>query len=344
VKNFTIMLITAVLLLGGCNTPSVDQNNAGGRVFVDQKGAAVTVPDEVNRIICSVNPMVKIVFAAGAQGKIIGTDTKSFRNPFLQSIHPGIAGAKSMGDRSVGFNPEMFAAMKPDVVFFHSGFDETVRQLRSLNVPTVVLVPETRDDMLNACILVGDIAGTKNQAEKVVAEFERLERLVRNRLEDIPEKDRVKAYMTGNDTLTVQTGDMYQHYLIEAAGGINPGSSLRGAPTIVSPEQVAGWNPDFIFVIAGNADSAADVLANAQLAQVKAVMDKNVYKVPSARHGSWDYPEPISICAMVWMASLMYPERMADVDVLQTINDFYRLIYGKTYIELGGSAGELVGK
>ena len=162
-----------------------------------------------------------------------------------------------------------------------------------------MLIPETRDDMLDAVLLVGDIVGSKDQADKVVAEFEKLEQLVTDRLADVANEDRALVYMTGNDTLSIQTGDMYQDYLISVAGGIKPGADLMGSSATVSPEQITAWNPDYIFIVSGNADTTEDVLANPQLAQVKAVTEGNVFKMPSATQGSWDFPEPRSACTMV---------------------------------------------
>jgi iron complex transport system substrate-binding protein len=43
---------------------------------------------------------------------------------------------------------------------------------------------------------------------------------------------------------------------------------------------------------------------------------------------SWDQPSPRWVLGLIWMAKKIYPESLADVDIMAVAEDFYRVAYG----------------
>ena len=124
--------------------------------------------------------------------------------------------------------------------------------------------------------------------------------------------------------------------IIRRAGGENVAAGLKGFWADVSPEQVALWDPDVIFLGSswGNF-GVEEVYRNSQFQTVTAVKKRRVFTFPS-NVGWWDFPPPHCVLGIVWAAKAMYPERFADVDMLRIADDFYAKYRGHTFTALGG--------
>ncbi len=177
----------------------------------------------------------------------------------------------------------------------------------------------------------------EQRGEEYIAACERLVRLVTERTAPIPLENRLKVMFVGPKNIyTAATGQMLQNTLLEAAGGRNVAASLKGFWAAVSPEQIAAWNPDVIFLGSSLDSYGADtVFSNRQFATVPAVRNRRVYVFPS-NIGWWDYPAPHCVMGMVWAAKTLYPERFRDVDVKAIADGFYAKYLGYSFTSMGG--------
>jgi iron complex transport system substrate-binding protein len=129
---------------------------------------------------------------------------------------------------------------------------------------------------------------------------------------------------------------MLQSQMLDLAGAVNAGASLKGFWSDVSPEQVAAWNPDVIFIGSSLATYGVhEVLHNSQFKSVKAVREGKVYVFPS-NIGWWDYPAPQCILGVVWAAKTLYPDRFMDVNVIRIADEFYGKYLGHSFTSMGG--------
>ena len=118
-----------------------------------------------------------------------------------------------------------------------------------------------------------------------------------------------------------------------------PNASLVDMPTSghakVNMEQVISWNPDYIFAadFKGGLNAYSAITSSPLWAGIKAVKNKQVYKVPSEPFSWFDHPPTINrICGLIWLAQIFYnyPEEKAEAQIKQ----FYKLFYG---YELSGT-------
>lgn len=311
------------------------------RTIVDQAGRSVTIPAEVNRVITTWRPSTLLVISAGGRDKIAGVDTSSQKSEFLQKVFPGITDLPGVGNKK-GLNVEAMVAVKPDVVFIWSGSDTepVIQQLESQGIPAVVIIPESLEQMKEALALLGEIMGTQDQARKMIAYYDDTLAMLQEKVGSIPDEEKVRVYMVGSDgVFSTVPGNMYQHFIIESAGGINVAAELEGGWSEVSAEQVVAWNPDVMVAVQYCGCTTDDILSNPQLQTVKAVQDGRVYMFPHSMD-PWDYPEPRSILGMLWLAHTLYPDRMADVDLLAEVDNFHETFFGRSFTELGGTLDE----
>lgn len=351
-KSISLLLIVAlvlsVTLVAGCQsqpaTAPGDEKKAATRVITDQAGREVTLPAEVNRVVSTWRPCTFLVFAVGAQEKLVGVDAGSTNTPFTTAIHPGMANVAKVGDKRSGINLESVVAVKPDVVFLWSGkgSDILVEQLGKQGIAAVVLLPESAEQMKSATRLIGEILGHQEQAEKVLKNYDDTLAMVAQRIKDIPPAERKQVYLAGADGFLSSCGsDFYQHYLIEKAGGINVAAELKGGWQQVSAEQLVSWNPDVIVADPYCKEGVADaVKMDPGLKAIPAVKSGEMYRFPSV--GQWTFPIPQSAMGVLWLSKTLYPEKFADIELTTEVDNYYQEFFGKKYSEFGEK--DLVGK
>ena len=322
-------------------TPEQPADNK--RVITDQTGRQVELPNVVDRVITTWRPSTSLLFAIGGQEKLVGADNHSTENAFLLGIYPEIADVAKVGNRR-GLNVETMVAAQPDVVFVWQGTDTdpVIAQLERQGIAAFVLVPESAEDMKQATLIMGEVIGHQEQAKEVIAYYEDTIAMIAGRLAHIPEEELPVAYMAGSGgLLNTVGGEYYQNSLIVQAGAKNAASALAGYGwQDVSAEQLVGWNPEYFFATQFfDEDLATELKKQAGLHTVKAVQDGNVYKFP-ANITSWDFPEPLSVLGILWMAKTMHPAEFADLDLQAEVDDYHKKFYGKTFTELGGNFDE----
>lgn len=335
-KNVLFLIIVLSLCVLLFNTSVFAETKT--RVVIDQAGRKVTIPTEVNRIVTTWRPATFMVFAVGGQEKLVGVEEHAASTKLLKEVYPEIAQLTKVGSMK-GLNIEAVVSTHPDVVVIWSqkGSDYIIEQLESQGIPSVVLIPESIEQMKEAALLLGQILGTEPIAEKMVNYYDQKLEMIKERVSQIPENQRKKVYLAGSHGfLCTCSSEMFQHFAIEKAGGNDVASELTGFWNDISAEQLVKWNPDIIVAVRYCPENLGDVVKKYDYTQsINAVKSGELYLFPS-NLGPWDYPEPRSILGILWLAKLINPEIFADLDLVQEIEDFHKDFFGKSYTELGG--------
>jgi len=313
----------------------------GSRTIVDQAGREVTIPAEVNTCATCWRVATYMVHAAGGQEKLAGVDDGSTKAPFITAAYSPIKDLPTIGDKKHGINMETLVAVNPDVVFVWAGkgSDTMLEQLDNLGIAGIVLIPENAEDMKAATRLIGEVLGTSEQVEKVLAYYDDTIDMVAERLKDIPEDQRTQVYLAGAHGILSSCGsDFYQHHLIECAGGVNVAAELSGGWQDVSPEQLIAWDPDVIVAEPYCKEGMDDaVQMDPGLNALKAVKNAQLYSIP--RVGQWSFPIPQSAMGILWLSKTLYPEQFADLDLAAEVDAYYEEFFGVKYTEIIGGAG-----
>jgi iron complex transport system substrate-binding protein len=325
-----------VLAMSGCN---LDRQDDAGKTLtiVDQSGRTVTVPKNPRRIAALHHFGGKVVFALGAQDLLVDQALYHDENEAMAKVNPAFA-AKPRLVQGHDISNEEMVALRPDIAIAYTSFDPSeMERLENAGIPVVAIRGETLEESYEGVRLVAKILGREERGEAYIADCRRLCRLVTERTAKLAPEQRVKVMFSGpKNIFSVATGDMLQDTLLKMAGGRHVASSLTGFWATVSPEQVAAWNPDVIF-LGSSLDTydAGSLVGNGMLATVNAVKNRRVYVFPS-NVGWWDYPAPHCVLGLVWAAKTLHPELFDDVDVRQVADDFYRKYLGYSYTAMGG--------
>ena len=331
-----IICIGLCLVLSGCNNNQ--KGDAGQTVtVVDQLGRTVTVPKNPKRIVALHHFGGKVVFALGAQDLLVDQALYHLESVAMARLDP-IFAAKPKLIQGHDINNEEMVALRPDLAIAYTSFDPSeMEQLENAGITVLAIKGETLEESFEGVRLVAKVLGREQRGEQYIADCQKFCRLVTERTAAIPPEQRLKVMFSGpKNIFSVATGDMLQDTLLTMAGGRHVASELSGFWATVSPEQVAAWNPDVIFLGSSLATYGAGALIdNDMLSTVKAVKDRRVYVFPS-NIGWWDYPAPHCVLGLVWAAQTLYPDRFRDVDMRAEADEFYRKYLGYSYTALGG--------
>lgn len=331
-----------ILLVGTCLLGLLPVGAAAGphgRQMTDMVGRTVTVPADVRRIVTTFKPASLCITALGLQGRLVGIDTDSKRDPLQLAVDPSIARLPAVGRKSMGLNFEAILSVNPDLVILYAQKDgiATADRLGDHGVAAVVILPEKMQTLYATLRLIAGAAGVPKQAERAIAECRRVVQLVEQRVATIGDDHRQRIYFASPQGLfSTATGDLLQDEMITMAGAVNVGHHLSGYFREISPEQFIAWAPDIVLESGHGHHGSHDILMQPQFAGVPAVANGRIYRFPS-NIAHWDFPSPLSALGILWLAETCYPERFADLDMAAEIDRFHLTLFGKRFADLGGT-------
>ena len=220
---------------------------AEGEITVtDQIGREVTLKGPVKKIVSSYYISTAIAIALGLEDKLVGIEMKADTRELYKKAAPELLELPAVGSGK-GINIEETANLEPDVVILPKKLKDSVGQFEKLDIPVLVVDPETLDNYRDCVALLGAVAGVSEKASELNAYYQLKMDEVAEMTRDLTEKPSVYL-AAGSSYLSTCTSKMYQNDLIAMAGGTNVSQDLEdGYWAEVSPEQLLEWNPQYIF-------------------------------------------------------------------------------------------------
>ena len=352
---FTIVLsLLAFTFLIGCgqNTANQSQSNeksqttqeksTGKKVIKDQVGHEVEIPNEVNRVVITSLwplPSVYCLFQGSGEG-LVGMHPASksaAENSLLTKVAPEVSEVSTGFIQNGELNIEELIKLKPDVVFGSS--EAEYEMVTKAGIPYVQFVanPTGTGDTIEAVgqwmKLLGDIFNKEDRAEEIMNYGNETLKEIEGKLSTVSEDDKVKAlmiYKYSDGTFQVSGKNFFGDFWLKSGGAINVAEEVDG-PKEVNMEQIYKWNPEKIYITNFSSYLPEDFYNNAidghDWSNVKAVQDKEVYKVPLGMY-RWFTPSSDTPLMLKWVAKQNYPEIFSDVDMNQEVKDYYKKFYG----------------
>jgi iron complex transport system substrate-binding protein len=345
--KLTSLALTAGLLLslvlGACgSTPTTIPIEAStGLTLTDALGRTVTFDAPPQRIVVAGKSNLTIAETAylfpEAQERLVGLVVgKQPIGDFVSLVDP-VWDQKTQLAPDAG--PEQIAPLNPDVVLLRSFTAETLgRALEELDIPVVYFDLETPDQYFRDVAVMGQLLGNVARAEAIQNFYQsKLER-IEQALDGLNDEQKPRVLLLqyseqgGEVALNVPPEAWLQTTAVELAGGapVWKEAAQAGGWTVVNFEQIAAWDPDQIFVVSYQADSAevvANLKANPHWQALQAVQSDAIYGFPGDIF-SWDQPEPRWILGVTWLAGKIQPDLFADLDIRQGAVEFFSQMYG----------------
>ncbi|MDF3906847.1 ABC transporter substrate-binding protein [Paracoccus sp. AS002] len=323
------------------------------RTVTDQIGREVTIPDTVERAVVLQHQTLNISVQLDAQGQVAGVldEWKKQLGPDFARLAPGIEDLGTPGGLT-SVNIEELLALKPDVVFVTNYAPAEMReQIESVGLPVVAIslldVPPEEAVKQSPVVsgdeaaaydtgfregvrLIAEVFGKAEAGEDLIAAATESRALVAERLADVAESDRVRAYMANPDLTTYGTGK-YTGLMMAYAGAKNVAADSIQGYKQVTMEEILGWNPQVIFVQDRYPQVVDEIKAGAAWQPIDAVTAGRVWLMPEYAK-AWGYPMPEAMAlGELWMAKTLYPERFEDIDMEAHADGYYRRFYRVPY-------------
>jgi len=305
----------------------------------DMAGREVTIPSNIERIVTTYKPATQFVFALNAQEMLVGVDNKSTKEKLFTLIYTDVESLIEVGSKREGVNIETIASLNPDLVilFPHNQAEFTAFKLETLGISTIIINPESLEEIRETNRLLGEILGLEDRAKNVDNQFDDILKLL-EKAKNLPEDQKKVVYFANSQLLDTVGKNMMQTDIIKWAGGINPAAKSDVGFIKISPEQLIAWNPDVIVTSQTFQGDIEELYKEVKYQNVKAFKNKQIYRFPSILE-PWDYPNPSSYLGMLWLATKIHPELFSDIDFDKVADEFYYTLYGVSYSELLSKTG-----
>lgn len=294
----------------------------------DQAGREVTVEAEPQRIVSGYYISTSLLIALGQTDKMVGIEAKADTRPIYSLSAPQLLELPNVGSAKE-FDLEGCAALEPDLVILPLKLKDAAETLSGLGIPVILIDPEDQELLEETIALVGTATGSTELADELLAFSDDQAAQLEPLMADV---ERPTVYLAGNSDLLSTAGDaMYQSDMIRLAGGENVAAELTDTYWVdVDYEQILAWDPEYIILASDASYTCEDVLNDEALASCTAVVNGNVYQIPSDAE-AWDSPVPSGILGSVWLASVLHPDVMSTEDATAVMSNYYDTFYHFTY-------------
>ena len=312
--------------------------------ITDHADREVEVPAEINRIVVAdIYPMASVLTVfLGSAKKLVGIDPvcmSAAESGLLGELFPEILDADTSFMNGADLNVESLLALEPDVVFCSAGNSELISTLENAQIPAVGISPSKWDyDILETydqwtALLSQMFPENSNKSEEISAYSKEVYEQVQEMVKDIPqeEKKKVLFLFQYDDQQMVTSGKhFFGQFWCDAVGALNAAEEVDNSNAVINMEQVYQWNPDVIIITNFTPTQPEDLYHNAvggdDWSTVKAVQDKQVYKMPLGTYRSYT-PSADTPVTLYWMAKTVYPDLFPDLDITKEVKDYYQDLY-----------------
>ncbi len=296
----------------------------------DHAGREVTIEDAPEKLVSGYYISTSAVIALDLDEKLVGIEAKADKRAIYKLSAPELIELPNVGTAKE-FDLEGCAALEPDLVILPMKLKDNVETLESLGMDVLLVNPENQEQLTDMISMIAAATDTEEKAAELLGFLEEQETALAEALKDA---ELPSVYLAGNSSMLSTAGEaMYQSDLIRLAGGANVAAEITDTYWVeISYEQLLAWNPEYI-ILASDADyTVEDVLADPNLADLEAVVNGNVYQMPSKAE-AWDSPVPSGVLGAVWLSGILHPEVYSAEDCEALIDTYYETFYDFIYSE-----------
>jgi len=218
----------------------------------------------VQRVISLVPSVTEIIYAIGAQDKLVGVVTPCDYPPGIDKPIVGNFSSVSL---------ERIVALKPDIVFV-AGIEQRRlwKELRRVGLNTVIVAPDNLNAIYRSIKEIGVILNKKDKADSLVSymksEIKKLQR-------GLPKKLR-RVYIEISEKPLVSCGKTsFINEMINLAGGKNIMDDVAQPYPIVNAEEIIRRNPEVIIIVH---EGGIDPRERLGWQSIVAVKNERIYK------------------------------------------------------------------
>ncbi|MCI9150427.1 MAG: ABC transporter substrate-binding protein [Lachnospiraceae bacterium] len=332
------------------NPSSWDAAPAAPSTVTDLTGRTVELPGTVERV-AALGSASRMLTYAGCADHIVGcTDLEKEGQPgmpyaYVNKDHfAGCASIASGGSGDTLYGEEL-AVLEPDLIFYFGADRDTLDQLQNqMGVPVVGLYATNfyDEDFRQTLRLIGNIMGTEEHVDTLIAALEGWIADLKERTQDIPQEERPSVYTGALGFRGAHgfegTSAQFPPFVAVNANNVVDETGETGT-LLIDLEKVTDWDPEYIFL---NPQSMYLVNEDYEVNpafydNLSAVKNNRVYSLVSYNY-NWTNQE-LAIADAYYVGSILYPEQFSDVDFRARAEEIFHLMLGCDYLDVLEQAG-----
>lgn len=288
----------------------------------------MTAKDAMGRTVVFDKPAKKVAYLnfyevipfLGLWNDTVALTRFAYDNTLMKASNPNISKIPSIGS-GTDVNVELLTKLKPDVIVTWDSKPDMVNFMASKGLKVLAFAPKTIDEVYRDIKTQALVIGKPKAGDKAIAASQKLLSFVKSKTKKIT-KPKTVVYLWGRPS-QIAGGIGVSSDMLKIIGVKNPGASSAITNPEVGLEKIVKYNPDTILIWGSAKYSAEDILNNPQWQTVKAVKNKQVFKLPA--WGTWS-PRVASMTLLA--ASKIYPQEFSDVNVEAEITKFNLEVFG----------------
>ena len=190
---------------------------------------------------------------------------------------------------------------------------------------------EARETMFDTWRLVGDVLGREDRAESVIAFVRETVADLQERAEAIPADEKERAYVgaisyKGAHGITT-TRKRFAPFRWTGVENVARGIDTDAPSVQVSDEQLLAWDPETVFVSAGNLGRAReDARSNAEYGSIEAVETDETYSL--LPHANYHHNYGSILANAYFVGKTVYPDEFEDVSIPTKAGEIFETLLG----------------
>lgn len=347
-KSIFAIVLTALIALTGCSggstskTESNQEVQAESVVVTDLLGREVEVPTEIDSILALGAGGLRMICYAGEQELVIGVEEGEHEQTLAKGYNyinydkfKDLPVVGTGGAGSYEAYEEEIITLAPDVVFAAYPQDLADDLQAKTGIPVVVVTYDGGmfdEKLYQSMELIGSILGCEERCDKVVGALKGWQEDLKSRTENIPDEDKPRVF-TGACSFKGGHGieGTYTNFPpFTAIGAVNVADELSDkiGGVVVDLEQIAVWDPDYIFLDPNNMQLVNDDYAiNPDFYDsLTAVKEGRVYT--QVAYNWYTTNVETAVVDAYYAGKVIFPEAFEDIDIEELANEVYTTLLG----------------
>ncbi len=251
--------------------------------------------------------------------RVVGISDYAFKSDIVKTTLKDPKRIKSMSsDHVAALNVELLKKLSPDLVVTFVGNPKAVEHAKKFGISFLSFQEKTIAEVMED--IDAQAKALEIDASKKLAKMQETLDFIKERLKNVKKKKGVELFHKANKISGHQALDSD---ILEKGGIDNFGLKyIKFGRADISVEKIVKENPEIIFIWWISPLSPEDVLNNPKFATIKAIKNKQVYKLPTMDIGG-----PRAPLISLYIALKAHPEAFKGVDINAMVKDYYKVVF-----------------
>ncbi|MGL2594409.1 ABC transporter substrate-binding protein [Helicobacter pylori] len=251
--------------------------------------------------------------------RVVGISDYAFKSDIVKTTLKDPERIKPMSsDHVAALNVELLKKLSPDLVVTFVGNPKAVEHAKKFGISFLSFQEKTIAEVMED--IDAQAKALEVDASKKLAKMQETLDFIKERLKGVKKKKGVELFHKANKISGHQALDSD---ILEKGGIDNFGLKyIKFGRADISVEKIVKENPEIIFIWWISPLTPEDVLNNPKFSTIKAIKNKQVYKLPTMDIGG-----PRAPLISLYIALKAHPEAFKGVDINAIVKDYYKVVF-----------------